>query len=330
MGIQTDAIGPTTGFDESSRQAQGEKASSGAYQGREVKTMSLADQVQDASEEVTTHSKLSEKSKKEADKRNVQSGSMAERLEKLMELAEVGELLSKLGDLDKNKLEQAIRALLEHRERDPQQLRERAGQHFEEPAHQYALLKAYGEALKQLNAPPEETKAATAALEQLTASEHGVDIRAALNIGEVTNQYADTGLGDHQTLRNAYRENIKDYQDLNATLKDLSQRLPGEKLEEAIAFVTQGLSADLAVEGSSIDKEQLRLIINDMTWLKSSATILKNCELVMRKAHDRGANPAFTAEALCNQIVSLQSASTVRSEQFSEILNKIGFANDEL
>ncbi|MEM8985370.1 MAG: type III secretion system gatekeeper subunit SctW [Pseudomonadota bacterium] len=329
MGIQIDSIGPTTGFDESG-QTQGEKASSGAYQGREVKTINLTSLAQDASEELTTHSKLSEKSKKEADKRNVQSGSMTERLEKLMELAEVGELLSKLGDLDKNKLEQAIRALLEHKEGDPQQLRERARQHFEEPAHQYALLKAYGEALKQQNASFEDTKAATAALEQLTASEHGVDIRAALNIGEVTNQYSDTGLGDHQTLRNAYRENIKDYQNLNATLADLSKRLPGEKLEEAITFVTQGLSADLAVEGSSIDKEQLRLIINDMTWLKSSATILKNCELVMRKAHERGANPAFTAETLCNKIVSLQSASTVRPEQFAEILDDMGLANDQL
>ena len=328
MGTQIDGVAVTTGFSESV-QTQGEKASSGAYQGREVKTLDLNLMADDAKEEMGSHQKLADKKHKDAAKRDVKAGSLTERLEKLMELAEVGELLSKLGDLDKNKLEQAIRALLEHREDDPQQLRERAGQHFEEPAHQYALLKAYGEALKHQNGSPKEIQAAKAALEQLTASEHGVDIRAALNTGEVTNQFADAGLGDHKTLRNAYRENIKDYQDLNATLADLSQRLPGEKLEQAIAFVTQGLSADLAVEGSSIDKEQLRLIINDMTWLKSSATILKNCELVMRKAYDRGANPAFTAEALCNKIVSLQSASTVRAEQFAEILNEVGFANDE-
>ncbi|MEM9618019.1 MAG: type III secretion system gatekeeper subunit SctW [Pseudomonadota bacterium] len=329
MGIQTEAIGPTTGFDEST-QTQGEKASSGAYQGREVKTINMTALAQDAMEELTTHSKLSEKSKKEADKRDVRSGSMDDRIEKLMELVEVEELLSKLGDLDKDKFAQALKALLEHKEGNPQKLRERTGQHFEEPAHQYALLKAYGEALKQQNASPEHIQAAKQALEQLTASEHGVDIRAALNIGEVTNQFAETGLADHQTLRNAYRENIKDYQDLNATLANLSQRLPGEKLEDAIAFITLGLSADLAVEGSSIDKEQLRLIINDMTWLKSSATILKNCELVMKKAHARGADPAFTAETLCKKIVSLQSASTVRHEQFAEILDDMGLTHDEL
>ena len=329
MSIQTDSIGHTTGFDVS-KQTQGEKTSTGAYQGREVRPLSQSAMAADAAEEMTTQEKLGEKSKKEADKRDVKSGRLSDRLEKLMELAEVGELLSKLGDLDQDRFEQAVKALLERRESDPRELRERAGRQFEEPAHQYALLKAYGEALKQQNALENEIKAADAALQQLISSEQGVDVRAALNTGEVTNEYAKAGLGDHQTLRNAYRENIKDYQDLNATLADLSARLAGEKLEDAIAFVTKGLSADLAVEGSSIDKEQLRLIINDMTWLKSSATILKNCELVMNKAHERGASTAYTAEKLCSKIVSLQSASTVRHEQFAEILDDVGFTHDEL
>ena len=329
MGIQTDSIRPTTGFDVS-KQTQGEKASTGAYQGREVRPLSVAELIKDAAEEMTTHDKLSERSKKEADQRDVKAGRMSDRIEKLMALAEVGDLLSKLGDLDKDQFAQAIKALLERRESDPQKLRERAGRYFKEPAHQYALLKAYDKALKQQNAPHDEVNAAETALQQLMSSAQGVDVRAALNTGELTNEYANAGLGDHQTLRNAYRENIKDYQDLNATLADLSARLPGEKLEEAIAFVTKGLSADLAVEGSSIDKEQLRLIINDMTWLKSSTTILKNCELVMQKAHSRGADPDYTAEKLCNKIISLQSASTVRHEQFAEILDDMGFAHDDL
>lgn len=329
MGIQTESIGPTTGFD-ASKQTQGEKTSNGTYQGREVKVSNTLDDPLNSLEELTTHSKLAKKAEKDAAKRNVKAGSLTERLEKLMELAEVGDLLSKLGDLNKDQLEQAIRALLEHRESDPQKLRERAGRHFEEPAHQYALLKAYGEALKQLNGSADQIQAAQTALEQLTASEQGVAIRAALNTGEVTNKFAASGFAPHKKLRDTYLENTAGYENLNATLADLSTRLPGEKLEEAIAFMTQGLSADLAVAGSSIDKALLRLIISDMTWLKSSTTILENCKLVMKKAHERGANPAFTADQLCEKIVSLQSASTVRHEQFAEILDDIGLTNDEL
>lgn len=322
--IQTGAVGPQAALD-ASKQTQSEKSSTGAYQGREVKALNSTSNAQDASEEMTFHSKLADKSKKEANDREVKSARRADKLEELMEIAEVAELLAKLGDLDQDQLEKAIRALLEHRERDPQQLRERAGQHFEEPAHQYALLKGYSEVLKQQNAPTEDIQAAEAALKQLMEADSGIDIRAALNTGEVTNEFSDGGLGDHQTLRDAYRDNIKDYQDLNATLADLSSRLPDEKLAEAIAFITTGLSADLAVEGSSIDKKQLELIISDMTWLKSSATILANCGLVVDKAQTRGAKPSFTDDNLCKKVVSMQSASTVRHEQFSEIPDDAGF-----
>ncbi len=332
MSIQTGAIGHQAALD-TSQQAEGEKPSTGAYQGREVKTVhtkTLAQNAADSAEEMTTHSKLADKAKKKASDRDVQAARKADKLQEVLELAEVSELLAKMGDLNEDQLEKAIKALLEQRERDPHQLRERAGQQFEEPAHQYALLKGYSEALKQQNAPPEEIQAAETALKQMMEGESGVDVRAALNTGELVNEYAAAGVADHQTLRDIYRDNIKDYQDLNATLADLSSRLPGENLEEAIAFVTKGLSADLdminhSLEGPSMDPTKLELIISDLTWLKSSTTILANCGLVVDKAQKRGASENFTDESLCQKIVSMQGASSVSYQQFSEIPDDAGF-----
>lgn len=324
MDVKPDSIGPTARFDDS-KQVSGESQSTGSYQTYKVQTIDLKSLAQDASEEMTNHEKLSKKSEKEASKREVKSGQRPESLERVMELNEISEILSKLGDLDQEQLEQAIKALLERKESDPHQLRERAGQQFEEPAHQYALLEVYKEDLKQKNASPEEIKTVETALEQMMSGESGIDIRAALNTGEVTNAYAEKGLGDHPTLRNAYRDNIKEYTDLNSTLADLDARFPGKNLEEAVAFITKSLAAELDIEGTSIDKDHLQLIISDMTWLKSSSTILRNCEHVVSKAQKRGALDSFSAESLCKEIATLQNASTVRGEQFSNIADKAGY-----
>jgi type III secretion protein W len=319
------ALNRTTGTNAPER-AQDANTSSGVYQSREVKSLNAQSLLQDVSEEITM--KMSEKTEKEATKRHIQAGRKADQLERLMKLNKIQEILSTLGDLNKDQLERAIKALLERRERDPHRLGERAKDQFKEPAHQYALLTAYVEELKLENAPAEEIKTAEAAVANLM-KERGADIRAALNIGEVANAFAEKGLGDHQALREAYRDNIKDYKDLNSTLSDLRSRFPHKPLGESISFVMSGLAADLAVEGASIDRQQLKLILSDLKVLKTASTILNHCDILASNAKERNAASTFNKEELFKQLIPLQGASTVRPEQISAIVKTAGLDDIE-
>lgn len=334
MTLHSTAMVNSTGQATQGQEQSADIPAKGSYGNREVTMLkSSASPVQnaaDAAEEMTTNSELAKKrEEKDAGKRNVRDKNTDDILKELMKLGEISEILDKLGDLDRNTLEKSIQNLLRRRDHNSRSLQEQAGQEFEEPAHQYALLKAYESHLKKKGAPEKEILTAGSALSAMMKGDTGIDVRSALNTGKITNEYADKKTGTHKELRSAYRNNIKDYTNLNDALKDLEKNFPGKKFSVSIKFITRGLAADMAVDGSSIDKNKLEQIASDMTWLKSSSTIMHNCEIVVQKYRKQDSLKSFDEEYLFKTIVTLQSAARTRYEQFCEIPDKAGFEDHE-
>ena len=294
---------------------------SGSYKGAEVQVVDQQSLVTDALEELT--SEFSEDIEKDVSDREVEDGKKADSMERLAQLREVNELLESQGDLKKKDLFRGLKALLERQGAPASEIRQRAAREFQEPAHQYALLKSYAEALKERGAPDSEVAAAEAALEQFM-EESGTAVRAALNIGETTNEFVKNDLGDHQTLRDAYRSNVHDYQDMVSVLDDLVERFGEDDLAKSIAFMTQALGADLDAGGPSIDRTKLNLIVNDMHRLESLTTILGNCDIVVDKAQAHGGDPDFTAVSLLRELVPLQESKWVRSDEIKAIPQHAG------
>ncbi|MEM9045799.1 MAG: type III secretion system gatekeeper subunit SctW [Pseudomonadota bacterium] len=250
----------------------------GNFQNAQVKMVDMNSLIQNAAEELT--SLKSEDAEKEASERDVEEGRKAESLERVLQVSEVDDILRTLGDLDKRDLFRSLKALIQQQHENPDQFLKDAKEEFEQPAHQYALLKSLVAALKARGAPPEQIKAAEQAVADLM-KESGKEITAALNIGEEANNFK-SDLGDVSDLRNTYTTNVHDYQSISSVLNDLVQRFGEEKLENSINFMLKALASDLDSGGSSINETQLQLIMNDMNRLKTMATMLGNCGFLVK------------------------------------------------
>ena len=250
----------------------------GTFQNAQVKLVDINSLIQNAAEELT--SLKSEDAEKEASEREVEEGRKADSLERVLQVTGVDEILRSLGDLDKRALFRGLKALIERQHDDPEKFREDAEEMFEEPAHQFALLKSIVQALKLRGASAKQIAAAEKAVDDLM-KDHGKEINAALNIGEDAKNFKND-LGDISDLRNTYTTNVHDYQSITSVLNDLVQRFGEEKLESSINFMLKALASDLDAGGSSINKTQLQLIMSDMNRLKTMSTMLGNCGFLIR------------------------------------------------
>lgn len=325
----------------------------GVLNGQQVKVIDQNSLMQDAFEELT--STASEEVEKDESEREVEDGNKAESLERVLKIREIQEYTKALGDLDKRDLMRGIKALLK-RQGGSQGYREQARQDFKEPSHQFAALKGLVQALKKRDegqqqlidnlrargAPQDQIDDAVKVRDDLRKQiseaetavsslheEHGRDIDAALNIGAATNLAADGGLGDHAELREAYKENSADYQDMATTLSDLSERFGDKKLPQAISFMVKALGADINAGGSSIDKSKLATIVGDLQRLETLTTILGNAEIVASRARLRGAGSSCTGEMLLRQLAPILDSKNARASQFTNMCDEAGLSDHQ-
>ncbi|MDF5083632.1 type III secretion system gatekeeper subunit SctW, partial [Vibrio parahaemolyticus] len=76
----------------------------------------------------------------------------------------------------------------------------------------------------------------------------------------------------HQ-LRGFYRDTVHSYQGLGAAYQDVVARFGEQEVSTAVDFMLQGMSADLSVQGSSIDSVKLQWLMSDMQKLKTLNTL---------------------------------------------------------
>lgn len=300
---------------------QGVGAERGVYKGAEVTVIDQKSLLADAAEELTQE--LSEDAEKELSKREVEDGHKSESLLRLIKVKEVSQLLDQLGDLKQQDLFRGLKALIQQQGKGARHYREQAAKQFEQPEHQYALLTAHLEALKQRGADSKEIAEAQAAVDSLM-QEHGAEIRGALNIAEAANEYAQDTLGDQGDLRAAYQANTKDYADMASALADLTERFGEKDLQKAIDFMTKALGLDLSAGGPSVDKAKLNIVLNDLHRMKTLTTVLENCEIVAHRARGNGASLKFTGTKLMQQLVPLIDARRLRAKDVEALPDAAG------
>ena len=321
-GMRTDIAGLDSQQRTQSNTATAAKAR-GEFKGADVQVVDVRSLITDAAEELT--SELSEDMEKDVSDRDVEDGRRSDSLERLMKLTEIKDILESLGDLNKKALQRAIQALLQHQSTNARELREKAGEQFEEPAHQYAALKGLVEALKARGADKARIAAAEGALNSLM-QDHGPAVRAAINIGPTANDFAGGDLGNIQALRDAYRTNVHDYKSMSHVLDDLIERFGEEDVEKSIQFMTKALAADLEAGGSSIEKSELNAIVNDLHRLETLTTILGNCDILVSRAHEAGAVPSFTPVSVLRDLVPMQDAIRIVPDHIGAIPEKAGLS----
>ena len=131
--IRTDAP-MYTGLNQTVAEAGGAAIlAEGSYRGERVKVMDAESLIRDALEELgASHS---EKQEKELAQRDIEEGTKADQLERILKIQDLEELSKQLKDLTKDDLKRVLRQLMRLKNATPRQLREQAKRIDAAPLH---------------------------------------------------------------------------------------------------------------------------------------------------------------------------------------------------
>ncbi|MEZ8100104.1 type III secretion system gatekeeper subunit SctW [Vibrio bivalvicida] len=262
-------------------------SSKGTYRGETVRVHNATQSLFDAMEELTSLG--SEKAEKDLSKRKVKdSGSRVNEVHEL-----VSEYLKKVPDLEKNqKIKDLAAKMAGGNISTIAQLQAYLNGFSEEKSHQYLALKAAKEYLK---AGP-DNKYLLAVIDQaLLKMEQNPDSWGQIDTEIRVSQFADDFSREQEfsslhQLRGFYRDTVHSYQGLGAAYQDVVERFGSQEVSTAVEFMLQGMSADLSVQGSTIDSVKLQLLMSDMQKLKTLNTLQDQVRGLFQMFQTQGMN----------------------------------------
>lgn len=198
----------------------------------------------------------------------------------------VEEYLKKIPDLEKQKLTDFVNNLTKQNVTVSEQLLAYLKSYSTDVSEQFVAL---SEAKKLLTGKPEAAALLTLIDISLTqmAKEKGPYVRAGLIIyNEAAEFNRKEGIGDLNKVRRLYRHTVLDFVSLKETAKYILTQFPEAKFENTIDFLFKALSADLQVQGSSIDKNKLTQTIGDIKKLFFINGLRDHIEIMFAKVNN--------------------------------------------
>ena len=278
--------------------------------------------LEDAAEELTfAHS---EKVEKKLSKRKV--GSRAALKSFAAEQAE--KYLRAVPDLERNgKLSEFAKEVLEKGEErhTPKFLRRSAERFSGDKTHQFLALSYTRERAKESGASPEIIASLEAAIAELQA-EAQPEIQAGLNISTVADDFSGEGIGDVQQLRDFYRDVVLDYASVNDAYRQITQQHPDTDFVKSVNFLLKSLAADLNTSNHSLDKVQLKQIMDDMYQLKLLNGMHDQCQdLLNRVRHNFSAvSERIGTDDLMKELLAAEDKGWQGETFFSSLPTKLG------
>ena len=169
---------------------------------------------------------------------------------------------------------------------------------------QYKLLQHAGESLaddpanKQLLALIDQAKT------ELQESDGDI-IRAGVNIQDVADNFArDHQDVDERQLHGFYRSAVLDYGGLTQTWQKIIDQHSQAGVEQGVGFLLKALAADYRALGSSIDKNHLAMIMQDMHQLRLLNTLHEHCSEVLQRRD----LPGYSSEQFMQDVLAIQDS----------------------
>lgn len=193
------------------------------------------------------------------------SARIEERIKKLTRLKDQVE--SARGRLDPAKLSKLLKALQQGGKPNGEDVRKRVAEQFADVTDQYAALDDLQQQLGH-GAGDDDLRRALKEASDALWNEHSTDIIAGLNIAPVAERFAHGDVEQFQALRESYREQLQEEPSIADSLSRLRQRFGDDKLGERIKFLVAAAGHDLDALVSSVDKEQLGTMVNELSRLE--------------------------------------------------------------
>lgn len=161
-------------------------------------------------------------------------------------------------------------------------------------------------------------------------AERGPEIRAGLNVSGVAREYAGSGLGDVQRLRDFYRETVLGYDGLDGAYRTVVETYGDNDLPRATAFLIKAAGVELQSLGPSISKIELKRIVDELYQLEVLGNLHASCgELVERMRSRFGQRPAGDGRELLGRLMGLVRDPRPGSDRVAAMVRSLGIAGIE-
>lgn len=233
----------------------------GLFDGQSVQELDINSLIADSAEEVGfTQSEHIEKTlaeRKEGPKESLRASAteLAEQFVNLMADSQGGRKLHEFLDALKQMGAAASEA----------EVRQLLGEHFRDPADQFAAL-SFAEKALASEGGHDELLATVSEVKAQLMKEAGAAIRSGLNIAADIMAYAKQGLEAADSLRDTYRFAVLGGQTIAAIYTSIMERYGPKKFFQTLEFLLRAAGSDLdgKVLGSSLDSAELKAVIDDI------------------------------------------------------------------
>lgn len=124
--------------------------------------------------------------------------------------------------------------------------------------------------------------AATQEAKEKFNKDKGKEIRAGRNMGAQAREFAQEGLGSPTSLRDLYREIILNPREPLKLFDELSEKFRYPKLKAAITFMLHSLGSDLKSKGPSIQRGELKRLLDETRSMQGILGIFRFFQSRMR------------------------------------------------
>lgn len=263
----------------------------GEYDGRQVQLKSNASLVEHLSEEITfTFSELTGNKKLKRDAKSGHSSLSRVALAKLyadmVKDIKQSDLLATMGDFKKAQ------------SNDPQNILKLISTRFTDITHKHAVM-AYILACLESDSPKintQEKETVRQALMMLE-KEDGAAIVAGYNITEIASQYSQDGVRTMIEMRDLYRKIVLLYETPVASFLFIARSYKYREFDIGVAFLQDGIQAELDAAGPSIAKIQLEKILSDLNFIATLKTFYYECTYLLMHL-DMLESPTFSVYML--------------------------------
>jgi type III secretion protein W len=124
--------------------------------------------------------------------------------------------------------------------------------------------------------------AATQEAKEKFNKDKGKEIRAGRNMGVQAREFAKEGLGSPTSLRDLYREIILNPREPLKLFDELAEKFRYPKLKSAITFMLHSLGSDLKAKGPSIQRGELKRLLDETRSMQGILGIFRFFQSRMR------------------------------------------------
>ena len=205
---------------------------------------------------------------------------------------------------------------------DAQELFKMLQEGSKDPSHQFAMLDALEQALKDETALADVVRQAK---KQLMATK-GEEVRAGLNIAEEVNATA-TSLEEMQELRDLYRDEVLGFTSPQNCFRSLlSSRGPGG-LQAGIDFLLKSCGLDLQSASPSQGLTELSRILEDLQCVNVLKTVLdKSTVLLGKMATLFGESCLLDGEGMTGKLMDFTERAFVSPDDIKAFIGQCGIA----